>query len=842
MRNASQPRVSVVIPCFNYGRFLAEAVDSVLAQTFGDFEVVIVDDGSTDETGDVARRAIADHPGARIRLISQPNGGSPGHTRNVGIAEARGDYIVCLDADDTLDPGYLAACTAALDAHPEAGIAYGDTELFGGESRRAVPPPWNSRVELDCNFLDVVSMFRRRVWTQVGGYDPNIGYEDWDFWIGVIECGWTGVKAPGALWNYRVHGAGMFTSHSSRDQKIKAEIILKHPRMYNARQRSWAEGVLSGDSEALAAGRRQGAMPAFVDIAAPAAATGLPIRSICLITKDYPPSVPGGIPRAVQMQAHRLADAGVEVHVITCSPDSGGRVREDAGVVVHEIPEPRLGVPTPLHYLEIPLWSYMAATKFAELDVAYRFDVVETPDYRGEALHLAPRAETALVVWLHSTMKVVWDVEPEYVPNPTDDAWHALEMAALERADLLLAPSELLRDTTALFLKDRMRPVELMPYAFDCSQFPMRRSGVPGDPIRLVFFGRLEARKNPELVLRVLAAVRARGVRAELTMVGRDHAEHRRRILAPLQAELGLGEVTYVPHTDVEGLRAILAGADVAVLPSRFDNSPLTLFEALSSGVPVITSDRVGTASWIEPENGLLALALDEPDRFAARAADAITDSAWMATGARAATTMRERFSAERTTGALLDCYARLMAGRRPASPAAQRTAGAQPAAGAAPVSPVPARPEPGPVQTPTPVSDGSRVRAALPGARGQAVLAWAQELVDEPSLLDSWAETFDGSDDVTLVIYAPDRTPDEIERQIVPLVARAGLDGDDAADLLALAVPATASHEASLARGVAALLTTRSVPRAFGAVPAARTSPQVRQLLGLAQSSRAIA
>src|SRR5947209_8811703 len=145
----------------------------------------------------------------------------------------------------------------------------------------------------------------------------------------------------------------------------------------------------------------------------------------------------------------------------------------------------------------------MAATKFAQLDSTVRFDVVETPDYRGEALHLAPRPETALIVWLHSTMMVAWNCEPDYVRTPSDDAWHALEMAALERADLLLAPSQLLLDTTTAYLGERMRPVELMPYLFDSSQFPAaerRRLGAH-DTVNVLFYGRLEARKNPELAL-----------------------------------------------------------------------------------------------------------------------------------------------------------------------------------------------------------------------------------------------------------------------------------------------------------------------------------------------------
>ena len=341
------------------------------------------------------------------------------------------------------------------------------------------------------------------------------------------------------------------------------------------------------------------------------------------------------------------------------------QMREDRGVTVHEIPEPGFDAPGALHYLEIPLWSYMAATKFAQLDASVRFDIVEAPDYRAESLQLDPRPETAMVVWLHSPLMVAWECDPDYALTPGNRAWHALEMAALERADLLLAPSELLRETTARYLGDRMRPAELMPYLFDSGQFPVERAARPDGKIRVLFFGRLEQRKSPELALHAAAAARARGLDVELTMLGLNNGEYKERVLVPLQHGLGLEHVTYLPHADLEGLRAALAETDVAILASRFDNSPLTIFEALASGVPVITSDRVGTASWIEPEDGLLALPIDDPAEFAVAAAAAMADESWLATGARAAARMRTDFSPAVVTERLLDCYARLMAARR---------------------------------------------------------------------------------------------------------------------------------------------------------------------------------
>ena len=504
------------------------------------------------------------------------------------------------------------------------------------------------------------------------------------------------------------------------------------------------------------------------------------------MSKDYPPRVPGGISRAVQMQAHHLAAAGVEVHVITKAQGGAAGTRQDAGVIVHELPEPDRVVPPELYYLEIPVWSYMAAAKFAELDSSLRFDIVEAPDYRGEALHLAPRRETALVVWLHSPLIVAWNCQPGYVRTPADDAWHALEMAALQRADLLLAPSQLLLDTTAELLGERMRPAELMPLLFDPQQFPVRRRERGDGPVRVLFYGRFEARKNPELAMYAAAAARACGQRVELTLLGQDTFNYRERVLASLQVELGLQDVSYLPHADIETLRAVLAGTDVAILASRFDNSPMTIFEALSSGVPVITSDRVGTASWIEPADGLVALPIDDPLEFGRRAAAAIADPAWIASGPRAAKRMREMFSPTVVTERLFDCYGRLMTAR--------------------------GRTQQGPAAT--------KARMPLEGTRRTAVLAFADELIANPSLLRAWACEFDGSDEITLVIHAPDWSAQDVESKLGPLVTGAGLDGDDACDLLAHAVPASAQIDARLAAGATAILSRRTHPAPFAALP----------------------
>jgi hypothetical protein len=253
-------RAAVVIPCFNYGRYLAEAVESVVAQTLCADEIIIVDDGSTDDSREVAQRLVASHSEASIRLISTRHSGSAGASRNVGVEATTAEYVLCLDADDRLDSAFLETCVAALERHPLAAIAYGDILGFDEDGAVQQLREWDTQTELHVNLVGSASLFRRAAWEQVGGYDTEIGHADWDFWIGCIEHGWIGVRAAGALWHYRVHD-GLYSRLVGKDQEIRARIVLKHASLYTDGQRRWAAGVLAADPRALAAGTEVGVIP-----------------------------------------------------------------------------------------------------------------------------------------------------------------------------------------------------------------------------------------------------------------------------------------------------------------------------------------------------------------------------------------------------------------------------------------------------------------------------------------------------------------------------------------------------------------------------------------------------
>jgi glycosyltransferase involved in cell wall biosynthesis len=258
----SSPRVAVVIPCFNHGRYLRETVESVLAQTFESLEVVVVDDGSTDDSAEVAEALRAENP-ERVRLLRQPNSGHPAFARNNGIRATSGEYVLCLDADDQLPPDWLAACVEALDSRPDAGVAYTDQQDFGASDRYHSVAEYDFRGQAHKNWFGICSLFRRAAWEAVGGWDPEIALsEDWDFWIGCGYHGFPAVKVHGVAWLYRTSDDGRYAmTDMDNDRYVKAQLVLKRPELYTPVQHEWARGVLDGDPAALSVRHEFGIIP-----------------------------------------------------------------------------------------------------------------------------------------------------------------------------------------------------------------------------------------------------------------------------------------------------------------------------------------------------------------------------------------------------------------------------------------------------------------------------------------------------------------------------------------------------------------------------------------------------
>ena len=189
---------------------LTEAVQSALAQTYDDLDIVIVDDGSTDP---ITQQILEQATWPRTRIIRQPNAG-PAAARNRAISMATGRYILPLDADDTIEPQYVAKAVAVLDTSPNVGIVYCKANKFGAECGTWDLPGFSLRELVIDNVIFVTALYRRADWAAVGGYNEKLhhGMEDYEFWIKVVHLNREVVQLPEYLFNYRISSKSRTTS------------------------------------------------------------------------------------------------------------------------------------------------------------------------------------------------------------------------------------------------------------------------------------------------------------------------------------------------------------------------------------------------------------------------------------------------------------------------------------------------------------------------------------------------------------------------------------------------------------------------------------------------------
>lgn len=211
---------SVVIPCFNHGTYLPEAVESVTRHGRDDVEIIVVDDGSTDQTTLAEMAKLRD---AGIQVLHQENKGL-GAARNAGIRVARGEFIVPLDSDNRLTESYFIDGVRILESDSSIGVVYGDAAYFGNRTGLWKVLDFDLRALTKENFIDACAIYRKAVWNAIGGYDENMpwmGLEDWDFWLRTAVGGWSFHHLDKIAFDYRVRANSMLTE----TDKHYAELI-----------------------------------------------------------------------------------------------------------------------------------------------------------------------------------------------------------------------------------------------------------------------------------------------------------------------------------------------------------------------------------------------------------------------------------------------------------------------------------------------------------------------------------------------------------------------------------------------------------------------------------------
>jgi len=250
-------KVNIVIPLYNQEQYIGECMRSAMAQTYGNFDITVINDGSTDRSALVAREVVDEWnttvrpnvctivDGAwdfwnRLKIVTQENKGLS-ESRNIGFRMGDGEFILPLDSDDWIDPTYLERTVPQM-ANPEVGIVSTDMQYEGLLHTRIPPKGLTLAHEMVSNDLPVCSLIRRAAFEQTKGYEnifveihgntKVLGYEDWEMWIQILKRGWKVAVVNEPLFHYRVKPVSMITQATKMHTGLVKIVHLLHPDLW----------------------------------------------------------------------------------------------------------------------------------------------------------------------------------------------------------------------------------------------------------------------------------------------------------------------------------------------------------------------------------------------------------------------------------------------------------------------------------------------------------------------------------------------------------------------------------------------------------------------------------
>lgn len=219
--------VSVIVPCFNYAHFLGEALDSVFAQTYTNWECIIVSDGSPDNTEEVAMNYCKKD--CRFKYFYKENGGHSS-ARNFAVRHSLGEYILPLDADDTISRDYIEAAVEKITSDPEIKLVSGQVQHFGDVNEKYVMPTYSLKTYLEINYISISCLFKRKDFIEVNGFDENmLVFEDWDLFIKILKDGGKVIELPFVGLNYRRKNESLFREKVQERKRVFYDLV----KLYN---------------------------------------------------------------------------------------------------------------------------------------------------------------------------------------------------------------------------------------------------------------------------------------------------------------------------------------------------------------------------------------------------------------------------------------------------------------------------------------------------------------------------------------------------------------------------------------------------------------------------------
>lgn len=558
---AEQPLVSVVIPYYNRADTIDDTLASLHAQTFTNFEVIVVDDGSTDAASIEKLEAIkrADFSG---RIIHQKNQGVSA-ARNTGLKQARGKYTICLDSDDMLDPTFIEKCTVVLETNPDLSLVSTHQDMFGVVNELFRKNPYDPITLYEDNMIITAAQFKRSAWKTTGGYKSGIGYEDWEFWINLAENGYWGQVLPEPLFKYRTSMQSRYVEdkdvhwrniqairslHSKFKLKVK-QLVLK---------RQYLKQVIDPTSAWVNLGSR----------ADYAQTTGQPNILVTVPWMTF-----GGAETLIYNYGLEVKDA-YAMHFIT-----GLKSEHEWEYKFKEI--------TPNVYHLANLFDDPALyIEFISNYIETRYIDVLHIIHNGFTFDMLPELKRR-----HPKLKVVVTLFNDRVE------YFDQSIKAAAYIDAFSTDNQAVAKHYAEALPDP-KPVTVVPNGINCyekfstdlfnRETERAKLGLSEDDLAIFFVGRLSEEKNPDVFLKAAKMLLTDEASAKLKffMIGDGPMRHQVEAMVKVLGE----NVMYLGYHDQAQVARYLSAADIFVLPSSIEGFPLSILEAMAMRLAVIAS------------------------------------------------------------------------------------------------------------------------------------------------------------------------------------------------------------------------------------------------------------
>lgn len=573
--------VSIVTPFYNTGAVFLETLHSVLAQSFQQWEWLIIDDGSTD-TDAISLLEQVEKTDHRIQVFRQTNQG-PGAARNTGCNLASGQYFCLLDSDDLLEPTFLEKTLWFLESQPAFAFCNGRSVYFGKQEFLNTAGFERGKDYINANSGPPISVIRREAYRAINGFDETIrfGHEDWDFWLALAKAGYWGHTLPEYLQWYRVQENGRYAQ------------IVAAGKTHDSFQR-YVKKKYAGLSKSFPLPRPKALQP-FETLQ-----TRLPFRNLLAKPEGarrilflIPWMVTGGADRVNLDWIGGLIERGYQVSVCATLRAQHEWMPEFAALT----PDVFI-LPNFLHPADVPRFIvYLIQSR--------QIDTVLI-SHSTFAYQLLP--------YLRSACSGVSFVDLSHVEEPhwLNGGHPRFGVGYQDMLDLNIVTTRALLEWMAARGADPGR-IEVC-YSGVSSKAPetarslrgtvKARLGIPEPVPLLVFGGRICAQKRPELLAAVLHGLAQEGVPFHCAVVGDGEL---RPLLKRLLRQFGLKKsVTLLGALPHEKWLEVLSACDILFLPSQYEGISVALFEAMAMGVVPVMSAVGGQSELVTPDCGVL--------------------------------------------------------------------------------------------------------------------------------------------------------------------------------------------------------------------------------------------